>query len=768
MRRLGIPNAASRLRSVRPKKLAIAAVGLLLAAGVLTGGLLKLAPETGVDSFLPSEDESVANLRELAGSFGGDPVVVLLESKGDRQLLNKDNIEKVVRLEGKLSSVSDVAAVYGPGTILNQIAGQTQKLLAELTGRRDAERERAKASAAERGASEAEAKAAGDAAVRDFDRRYGSLLVQGMPAGLPTLSNPGFVGKVVYNNDGQPRPQWRFVAPSADSIAILVRPREGIKAAATKELVDSVRAAVADSGLRTEKTTVSGVPAVASGLGEQVAREIPLLGGIAVVAVSACFLLTPWARRSRRLAPVLTTLVAIGFTLAVFGWLERPVSLGVLAFLPVLLGIGAYYPTYFAQRARKRTVLTVAAATSASFAALTLSPLPFVRDLGLALSVGVLCSALVGMGVSGWLSGSPSPGDGRRFDWPPGRRTTRNGVILVLVASAVAGWALLPGLPLQSNFQKFASGLPAMADAQHVQSEMGSSGELDIVLRGKNVRTVDAFDWMRRAQTRVVAEHGDELRPVVSPTSMLSFLGGSPTGEQLSAALRLLPPYLTESVIRSDGKVAVLSFGVQLDDVGALQRLRDSINDSLPPAPRGYRAELAGLPVVAVRGQELVSQDRVLANVAGIAAAGLVLALGLRRRSDAVRAVLAGATATGLGFCLLWLTGTALSPVSVALGSLTTAIGCEFTVLFAESVRQRSRRLLRSVLLATATSAVGYAVLAVSQLAVIREFGMLLAGSVILALVSAGCVVAASVRPEVSSSGAGEPAPARKSMAGVT
>ncbi|MET8249154.1 hypothetical protein ABZV31_35175 [Streptomyces sp. NPDC005202] len=762
MARRGVRRLIGRLRvrvparlRVRPTRKGIMiAAGLVLAAGALVGGLARSTMETGVDSFLPSGDKSVARLNELAGSFGGDPVVVLMESESERELLDEDNIQKVLQLEGRLSRLPDVAAVYGPATIVNQIASRTQQFLAELTGRRDAERAAAEDAAKKSGASDKAVQSAGDKAVQAFDARYGPLLVQGLPAGLPTLRNPKFVGNVVYNPDGQPRPQWHFVIPSADSIAILVRPREGSTADATGHLVSGIRQAVAKSGIRTKATTVSGVPAVASGVGEQVAKEIPLLGGIAVLAVAACFLCTPWTRRSRRLGPVLTALLSTGFTVALFGWLNRPLSLGVLAFLSVLLGIGAFYPMYFAQRARRRAVLAVAAGTSASFASLTLSPLPFVRDLGLALSVGVLFSALTGLALAPWLAGAPAPHARGRWRsaaamaWPPSTRGVRVGVSMLLVVAAIAGWTLLPGLPLRSDFRSFADGLPALADADQVEQRVGSSGELDIVLRGDNVRSVKAFDWMRRAQTSVISTHGDRMRPVVSPVSLLPFLGPAPTGDQLTSALRLLPPYLVGSVIRNDGKVAVLSFGVDINDLGALQRLRDQVQASLPSAPPGYHTELAGLPMVAVTAQEKVSADRTWGNLAGIGAAGVVLLIGLRRRSDAVRAVAAGAMATGAGFCALWLTGIPLSPVTVALGSLTTAIGCEFTVLLSEAARQGSRRLLRSVVLATVTSAVGYAVLAASRLAVIREFGVLLAGSVVLALLSASCVVAMTVRRE--------------------
>ncbi|MGH3469672.1 MAG: RND transporter, partial [Thermocrispum sp.] len=498
--------------------------------------------------------------------------------------------------------------------------------------------------------------------------------------------------------------------------------------------------------------TVAGVPVLAASLGNQVQREIPIIGAVAVTAVGACFLFIPWTRRSRRLLPVGSTVIAVGLTVAVFGWLDRPLSLGVMAFLSVLLGIGSYYPTYFAQRARRRTVLVVATATAASFATLSVSPLPFVRDLGLAMALGVLLSALLGMLLT-W--GRPSsPAEAATGTTGPTTRNASRAKRLAMgagaVAIAAAGWVALPGIPMESSPQSFAAGLSDVDDARHVEEVLGSSGEFDVVLRGKNVTSTEALAWMRRAQQAIIAAHGDQLRPIISPPTLLSFLGSQPSTEQVDAGLRFLPRYLTSAAIRGDNEVALLSFGVRMNDLDALRELRDQVSAELPPPPPGYRAELAGLPMVAVRGHELLSQDRVASNVLGIVAAGAVLAMGLRRRIDAVRAIAAAIIATGAALAGLAALGIPLSPVTVALGSLTAAVACEFTVLLSAATGKNNLALRRSVVLATAASMAGYAVLAVSQLAVIREFGLLLAGSVLLSYLAARLVTWLTVRPDLA------------------
>lgn len=715
----------------------------------LLGGLAQLQMKTDLHSMLPDKDPAVAQSDEIARSFGGDPIVVLLKSKHPGEQLDKQHIKPLLGLEGKLSRLPNEAVVYGPGTMLNQIAGHTQQLVSELAGRRDAIRSEAADEAKKKGLSEERANAAGKTSEAQFDVRYGQLLVQALPAGLPTLHNPGFVRSVAFGDAGAPKPQWRFVLPTPDTTAIMVRPRQGLDESATRELVNGVKNAVAESNLDVESARVSGVPVVVSSLGQEVRSEAPLLGGVAIVAVGACFLLVPWTRWTRRLLPIASTLLAVGLTLALFGWVGHPLSLGVVAFLPVLLGIGSYYPTYIAQRAKRRTLVMVVLGSACSFATLSLSPLPFVRDLGLAVAIGVLLSAGVGMVLlRNSHSVTPPPIVSERASNAGLSKRARIITLILAVAVGSGGWLALPGLRMEGSIDKLAAGLPALNDARAIEGVMGSSGEMDVVLSGPNVLSAQAMAWTQEAQNKTIARHGDQVRAVVSPSTLLPFLGARPSADQINAGVRLLPPYLTNSVFRNDNKVALLSFGVKLDDVGRLQSLQNDLKKTLPPPPPGYRAEITGLPMAAARGDELLSHGRLLSNIAGIVAAGVVLVVGLRRRTDAGRAVLAASVATGAGLFFMWALDIPLSPITVALGSLTAAVGCEFTVMFAESVRKKQKALRRSVLLAALTSAVGYLVLTISQLTAIRDFGLLLSGSVVLALGAAWLVVESTVREE--------------------
>jgi len=726
------------LRSRRPGlRTLLAVVGGLVLLGLLVPGLARIRVETGVQEFVPRDDVSVRATSEVAGRFGGDPVVVLLESREPMALLSKDNLPALLKLEGTLAALPDVTAVYGPGTMLNQIAGQAQDLLAELSGYRDGLSSRAEAAARRAGAGPAEVAAAGRRATRAFDERYAGLLAQGMPGGLPTLHNQTFVDRVILNADGDPRPQWDFLVPRSDAVAILVRPRGALRQSEVEDLVGSVTRTVEDSNLPAQRTTVSGIPTVVAALGEEIRHEIPLLSGAAVIGVGGWFLLTGWTRRRFRLVPLAATLLGTASTLALSGWLERPLAVTAIAFLPVLLGIGTDFMTYLHRGVGVRTVVAAAMASAGGFAALAVAPVPAVVDLGISLAVGLLVSVAVSIGVHRWLPVAASterPMVVHEGPVPTVGRRTRLALVGVLAVTAAAGWALLPGLALQADFRSMASNLSVYDDAQHIERVMGASGEVVVALEGDDVLRPDTLDWMRDVRRDVIATHGDSLKPVLSPSDLLAFLGPDPTASQVDAALRLLPRYLATSVVTPDRDMAVMMYGVDLDDVDQLQQLRDYLTTRTADAPASVDVELAGLPMVAVSARQALVDGRVLTATLGIVAAGLVLLLALPRRRVALLAVASAAAASGLTILGMWLAGTALTPMTAGLGSLTAAVACEFTVVLASASRSGDRHVARAVDLAAAASATGYAVLAMSPLELIRGFGMLLALTVLVAL----------------------------------
>ncbi|NKQ54252.1 RND transporter [Amycolatopsis sp. K13G38] len=711
---------------------------LLAVAGATVGGLLRFQVNTKIESFLPANDPSLTAVEDKARSFGGDPIVVLLETPQPRQtLLDQDQLGRLLAVEGKLSRLPDVAAVYGPATVLNQIAISAQDLIAQIAGRRDAVRAQAEQAARAAGLPATTVTARGDQAVAAFDLRYGSLLVQGLPTGLPTLHNPRFVENVIYDSTGAPRPEWHFVVPSQNSIAVLVRPRENLDQEHTSHLVSAVRSTVADAKLTADRTTITGIPAITAGVADQVAKEAPLLAGLTALAMILRLVLVP-ARvsRPRRLIPLAASLAGSALTLALFGWLGVSMSFGAVALLPLLLGIGSSFPIYLQSLAGRRRVLVTALASAVAFGSLAVSPLPFVRELGLALAVGVVMTVLVALALH--RSRSHEPPENAPLDQVALRPRVRWPLLVLAAAVAAAGWIGLAGASIQADPRDLAQGLPSLEDAQHAEAVLGSSGEVNVVLQGADVLSPQALAWSREAENAVTAKFGADVRPVLTPARLLSFLGAAPTTDEISAGLRVLPTYITSAVIRPDGQESLMTFGVKIGDVGQQARLLSDLRAALPPPPPGLRTDVAGLPVAANRAYTLLSDDRYLANLAGIGAAAVVLFAGLRRRGDAARGSLAAVLATGWTLAGITVAGLSLTPLTLALGSLITVTACEFTVLLANAHGRPGRRVIAW---ACVTSAIGYLALLPSSLALLRDFGLVLAIGVAASYLAAKAVL---------------------------
>lgn len=715
-------------------------VALVLVAVALVGGLAQVRIDTGIGSFVPRGDDSYDQLTQRDEQFGSDPVVVLLKGRAQNGLvLDQEQLQKLVALEGELAAVKDVAVVYGPGTVLNQSAIAIRNVLLQVSGRRDAIANAAQQTATDKGLGKAQSDSFVEKQLARFDRRYGALLVQAMPMGLPSLRNQQFVASSLLGEDGEPRPEWRFLLPTARSATVLVRPRAGLDQQATDRVVADVRTAVDSAGLDVDPPVITGVPVLTSAVAERATAEAPRLGLLAMAAVAAIFFLIPWSRRRRdRLRPLLAAGLGTASTLAVMGWLDRPLSLGVVAFLPIVLGIGSDFPLYLSQPARRRRVLAAATGAVFAFAALAISPLPFVREFGLAIACAVALTFAWASVLRSRLPEIEPATTGRALRVS---RDTLRRVAAIAVLPAVAGWMLLPGLTLESRPEQLAKGLPELADVDRAEQALGFSAEVSVVVRGPEVLTPDVLAWSQDVEAAIITDHGDRVRPLLTVPRLLSFLGEEATPTQVVAGSELLPPYLVSAVIGGGGEVAVSTYGIDIDDVADQQALIEQIERDLPAPPEGYEAEIVGLPVVASGGLEAMSSGRYVITALSVAVAALAVGFLLRSRRLAVMVVGVSALASGWLYLGLHLLGAELNPLTLAAGALVTVVACEFTVMLDGAGRQRWMG--RSVLLAAAAGTAGYLCLAFSELAVLRSFGLLLAAGVVATYAAARLVVSA-------------------------
>ena len=432
------------------------------------------------------------------------------------------------------------------------------------------------------------------------------------------------------------------------------------------------------------------------------------------------------------------------------------------------------------------TIATAAAATAAGFLVLALSPVPMVRDFGLLLVVGIVlalaCALTAGVAVlvlsgrrtptlprlrvPGALTAAARGAEDLLLHNPVARAAGRAGsragraslgaalrdprrVVLVAGVLAVAGWALDTQANVETDVQKLVpQNLSALRDLRSLQESTGVGGEIDVVVHAADLTDPNVISWMTDYQQRLLRRYGYSAKrgcgaatlcPAFSLTDLLSTTGNQPSQSQVRALLDAVPPYFSQAVITRDRKTATLAFGIRLMPLSRQKDVVDAMRSELGSRPAGVSAELAGLPVLAADANAKVAAPwrRFATLLVGLLAVAIVLLAALREPRRALVPLVPIALATGWSALLLFALRIDLNPMSVTLGALVIAISTEFSVLLAERFRQERaagrdeagalRRTYASTgaaVLASGTTAIaGFAVLAVSDIRMLRDFG---------------------------------------------
>ena len=615
----------------------------------------------------------------------------------------------------------------------------------------------------------------------------------------------------------QPKARFAYLFPTADSALIQVRLKSSLSAGQQAQAISWIRQAVGMPMFRSAyggTYMVTGVPVVTHDLASTITGSI---AGLLVAAVLVMAVVLLLVFRSRlRLLPLAIALGAAGITFGVVSLLGGSLTMASIAVLPILIGLAVDYAVQFQARSQEGfgsgsgevveatiaaapTIATAALATAAGFLALLLSPVPMVRGFGELLIVGIgiaLACALsagtaamvlsrrlvVGRRDSAWRApsfgvlGASARGAGEilgeaggwirdRIGAPVGagargaigaaaRRPGR--VLAVGLLLAVLGWVADTQTPVQSDVTKLVpASMPALQNLRTLERVTGVSGEIDVVVHGRNVATPSTIGWMLRYEDSLLAHYGyveakgcakATLCPALSLPDLFCSGGqvaasscNSLSTSSISSLLRAVPSYFSQAVVTRDRHEATLAFGIRLMPLSRQQRVIDYMRSHLHPPP-GVSADLAGLPVLAAQADASLSSSgrRLLMLLVGLLAVGLVLLAVLRTPERALVPLVPIALATGWSSLILFATRIPLNPMSATLGALVIAISTEFSVLLSERFHSERRagldpaqalaRTYRStgaaVLVSGITAIAGFGVLSLSSITMLRDFGL--------------------------------------------
>jgi hydrophobe/amphiphile efflux-3 (HAE3) family protein len=326
-------------------------------------------------------------------------------------------------------------------------------------------------------------------------------------------------------------------------------------------------------------------------------------------------------------------------------------------------------------------------------------------------------------------------------------------VLGVGLALAALGWGLDTQTQVQTDISKLApQNLQSLHNLTALERATGVGGEIDLMVSSPELTKPATIEWMSAYEARVLKRFGyspakgcgkAQLCPAFSLPDLFHEEGSTSvklTQRQIGGLLAAIPPYFSEDVISSNRHVATLAFGIRLMSLQQQQHVIEGMRSSLH-APAGVNAQLVGLSVLAAQAGAQVASPwrRVFTLLAALAVVALVLLVafkGDRRRALVPLAPIV--LATGWSALVLFAIRVPLNPMSVTLGALVIAISTEFSVLLSERHRQERRnghstvQALRrayrhtgaAIAASGATAIAGFGVLVLSDIAMLRDFGL--------------------------------------------
>ena len=93
----------------------------LLFVAVMIAGASQMRLATGNETLVQADNSVLLSNKAMEESFGGESILILLESKDNTDLLSLDNITKLYTIEQELSYEENIFSIVSPATVVHQI-----------------------------------------------------------------------------------------------------------------------------------------------------------------------------------------------------------------------------------------------------------------------------------------------------------------------------------------------------------------------------------------------------------------------------------------------------------------------------------------------------------------------------------------------------------------------------------------------------------------------------------------------------------------------
>ncbi len=431
-------------------------------------------------------------------------------------------------------------------------------------------------------------------------------------------------------------------------------------------------------------------------------------------------------------------------------------------------------------------------AAVAGFLSLQISDVPQIRQFGIMLALGIaallVAATLVPLAIlvlrerRGRPGAATLPGGGvleRGVRWlcfALQRRLVP--VVVVGAVIVVAGLAVEGRFVIQTDPERWVAQDSETVEELRRLRVTAFSSELVVLVEAPDVTATEVLQWTQRFADAQIERHPDVLVRGASVAAVVAELTGAPPGQDealvmLGGALDDPPTYdvapadFVRSFVSADRRRAAIVFPIRNITLQERRALLDEMRADLdPPAgvstavaelspPAGVTGVPTGLAAIGAEFVELLEANRVAMTWLALGAVGLCLLLWFRSVTMTVLPLVPVTIAVGLSALVTMASGRELSPLTSVTGPLVIATCTEFSVLIlARYVEERRRgldpaaavdlgavRIGRAFVASGLTVVGGFAVLGLSSYPLLRDFGILVALNVVVALVCALAVL---------------------------
>lgn len=749
---------------IRRYNLWIVAAAVVLTVG-LAFGIPRIQFKTGQDTIVPSGSQVFQDNLRYQGEFGGEPMLILFE--GDiRQLFVPPNANTLSELEDELNASGMFDSVISPLTVAHfareQVALGQEAAATRLTAEQEAAAAEARKAAADRGASPEEQEAAAEtaraAALEVFMAEQATDAERFAQVGEQSLSNPRFIDFLLFDAQGNVRPDLTGVFPDPQHALMVVRLAGNMTFDEQSEVAADLVALVHSKNFPGFEVLPSGSPVLIKEINDNMRNSMVNMAMLAIAIMVVVLFLVFRARWP--ILPLLVMLLGCIWAFGLMGYLGIPLTMVTISGLPILIGLGMEFAIQFHNRVEEETarqgggaaglteaLLRVGPAVGLAmltsvvgFMVLHISRVPMIRDFGSMLTVGGVILFLTGLLFLNSLLYLRDRRQGEKLSLPPARgfevgkfvRTISGSAVgRILPIAAVGVFIALLGLildrriPVETDPERFVSqDSPVLQELYHIRDTTGSTNMLGVLVEASDVTRQNVLSWMADFEQRQMEEHPELLRSDSLASTITAVTGAAPTSEDAHAILAVAPPGIRENLISADRTKAHIIFTMGTVSLEDRKTLVDQIRRDLD-TPAGVSATFGGIAVIGVEAVAALSQNRGLMTFAALGAILIGLFLVYRNAVKALAPVLPILIAVGSSSVLLFFLGIKLNPLTAVSGPLIIAMGVDFTILLmSRYYEEREKGQSPREAMNTATLRIGRAITA-SGLTVIGGFGVL-------------------------------------------